>query len=445
VEEKTFADELSSILGKTKVLTGEKAADYALDGRTPAAVALPRTAEEVSKVLSFANERRLAVNTWGAGTKQFVGPPPKKVDLVLCTQKLNKVVAIEADDLLVRVQAGLPLVALEKILAERSFFVPLDPFGADATIGGILAANAGGPRRYRYRTARDLVLGMQVVLADGEIIKLGGTTVKNVAGYDLRKLFIGSWGTLGVITEVNLRLWPLPANRATLLGTFASARDAGSFVTTLSSSQLLPSSIELLDAAASRAIPQAKSICGETDEWLFIVVLEGHAADLERQSRDIREMAKKAGASHAIEVGEGQEEVWVTRRKLHNALAKQWGLRIKASLPLAKTMEFISEAESLARLQRIPLGVTAHAGNGIVYLSATAEIPPADQLMKPLLRLKDLAERSGGYLIVEVGPAELKTSPDLVPRRNDYGLMKRIKAQFDPNAILNQGRLIGGV
>ena len=216
-----LCEDLVQIVGDAGMLPDDQLNHYAIDGIDPQAVVLPRSTHEIQEVLGYAADRELSVITAGGGTKLGIGNPPEGVDLILSTSRLDQVLEYEPADLTVTVEAGIRLAALQAKLAEHGQYFPLDPPYADrCTIGGITATNASGPSRLRFGSARDLVLGMRVVQSSGTVVKSGGKVVKNVAGYDLNKLYLGSFGTLGILTEISLKLQPLPEIERTVLLTF---------------------------------------------------------------------------------------------------------------------------------------------------------------------------------------------------------------------------------
>src|SRR5262249_19957438 len=225
----------------------------------------------------------------GGGTRMTLGFPPRAADLVVQTEKLHEVVEYEPADLTVTVQAGMRLSELQERLRAEGQMLALDPAAADrATIGGLIAANASGPLRFMYGTARDLVIGTRVVNADGIVSKAGGRVVKNVAGYDLNKLYVGSLGTVGVIAELSFKLHPLPQAQGALLATFSSADDAASAVSALVRSPLGLAAIELLDAGAADGLPGGVSLDG--DDVVLIVAATGFERAVVRQLGDVREI-----------------------------------------------------------------------------------------------------------------------------------------------------------
>src|SRR6516225_9507792 len=219
---------------------------YAVDGVLPRLAIIPETVEQVSQAVTLANQQGLTLITRGGGSRLNLGSIPERFDVLLETTKLTRLLEHEAPDLTCHAEAGSTIAALQAQLATKGQWLALDPPDAQqATIGGVLASNASGPKRLRYGTARDMVIGLHVVQASGEVARSGGRVVKNVAGYDLNKLYIGSLGTLGIIVEANFKLQPLPAEERTLILTFSNAVDAMQNVIALLGSLSTPSAIEL--------------------------------------------------------------------------------------------------------------------------------------------------------------------------------------------------------
>ncbi|HEU0168162.1 MAG TPA: FAD-binding oxidoreductase, partial [Chloroflexota bacterium] len=250
---------------------------YSVDGLAPSVAAYPSSTAEAAAVVREAADNGWAVLPRGGGTQLDLGAPPRAFDVALCLANLNRVVEYEPADLVVTVEAGIRLGELQRILGEHGQFLALDPPLAEkATIGGILAANASGPQRVRYGTARDLLLGIKVVTADGRVTKSGGRVVKNVTGYDMGKLYTGSLGTLGLIAEASFKLAPLPQREATVLASFADVPSAYTAARTLYKSALPLRACELLSPAAHSG-----------DGCTLAVWLGGGEASVERQVRDV--------------------------------------------------------------------------------------------------------------------------------------------------------------
>jgi len=273
VKQTVLHSELESILGAERVFAHEEAASYAVDGIVPQAVALPGTVEEVAEVMRLAHREGAAVIPWGGGTGMGLGNLPRRYDIALSLTRLNAVVEHEPADLTATVLAGRTLADLQDHLSSVGQFLPLDPPSpAEATIGGILAANAAGPARHAHGTARDLVLGLRFVQADGRVIKAGGKVVKNVAGYDMCRLLIGSLGTLGIIVEACFRLTPLPKAQLTLAVAVPSAQEAYRLAGQAAGLSLR--ALELLNAAAARDLDGLPPV----SENEFVLLLDGRPA-----------------------------------------------------------------------------------------------------------------------------------------------------------------------
>src|SRR5512138_323453 len=243
---------LEALVGPEHLLAGEPAAVYAVDGEVPEAVVFPGTAEDVSAVLALCREARAAVVPWGGGSSIGLGAPPRRLDVVLGLARLTGVLEHEPADMTSTVRAGTLLADYQRALGKNDQWLALDPAWPDrATIGGLLATNASGPRRCRYGTLRDQLIGLRVAHPDGSVTKAGARVVKNVTGYDLNKLYVGSLGTLGVIVEATFRLYPLPAAEETWLGLFPALARAAEAAMRLLDSPVVPAAVELLDPGAA--------------------------------------------------------------------------------------------------------------------------------------------------------------------------------------------------
>ena len=291
---------LDQIVSALKGMVGEKNVVYnpdqlkvyAVDGVMPKVVVNPGSAEEVSKVLMYANAEKLAVVPRGNGSMMAAGGIPPKMDIVLSLLRLNRITDNDVANLSLSVEAGMTLAQVQKKLANggKGSFVPLDPPHTEkATLGGIIATNASGPKRYLYGTARDLMLGLKAVSPNGDIVSFGGKTMKNVSGYDMIKLLIGSWGSLGIITEITTKVLPLPEASATVLATFDNLAAVGPYIRKIVHSVLLPSAIELINGKAAERLD-------EKANYLLAFSLEGVVEAVDRQVAEISDSAKKEGA-----------------------------------------------------------------------------------------------------------------------------------------------------
>ncbi|MDH2425128.1 FAD-binding oxidoreductase [Sphaerisporangium sp. TRM90804] len=384
----------------------------AVAGASPRWVALPATTAEVAAVMGAAAEHGLAVVPVGGGTKLGWGDPPERCDLLLDTRRLNRVLEHAAGDLVVRAQAGVTMRALAGTLGTAGQELALDVPHEGATVGGTLAAATAGPRRLRYGTARDLLIGVTVVLADGTTARSGGKVVKNVAGYDLGKLFTGSLGTLGVVAEATFRLHPLPAARAWI----TADADAGTIgaVAALAGSQLEPSALEA-------------DLPGAGAPGTVAALFEGAAAD---------ERAKAAAELVGAGAPAAEPPAWWGRLPGEEFLLE---LRVlPAAVPGA--LEAVARAAEAADLRPRLRGSVASA---VLHLALPADTPArAAEAFVPALRAALAAH--GGRLVVWTAPREVAARLDRWGPAGAATLMGRVKERFDPGGRMSPGRLRSG-
>src|SRR5437868_6941267 len=291
--------------------------NYAVDGLFPRLVVTPTTVEEVPQIVALTNAHGLSLLTRGGGSRMSIGGLPERIDVLLETNRLTRLLEHEAPDLTCHVEAGLTLTALQAKLAKKGQWLALDPpDAAQSTVGGILASNASGPKRLRYGSARDLVIGLHVIQANGEVTRSGGRVVKNVAGYDLNKLYIGSLGTLGIIVDANFKLHPLPIAERTLLLTFTNAGDSMQMVIALLGSLLVPSALELVDSAAASDMNDFFGVNLPTNRYTLAIDFEGATATIDRQVDETRQLARKYGVLMVEDLaGESQDHFWEAVRE----------------------------------------------------------------------------------------------------------------------------------
>jgi glycolate oxidase FAD binding subunit len=402
-------------------------AAHAIDGVVPPAVIRPANEEEVAAVLTVAGREGLAVAPRGGGTKGGLGAPLRALDLVLSTAKLNQLLAYEPADLTVTVQAGARLADLQRILGARNQMLAVDPPDpGGATVGGILSTNAMGPRRLAYGSLRDLVLGMRVALTDGRVIKCGGRVMKNVAGYDMGKLFIGSLGTLGVVTEVTFKVRPLPEARETLLARFATAAACLGCAEAIVSGELLPVAVVALNPTVCAAL-------GLSGPYVLAVALEESPANVAYQRTRLEQAAAVAGGHlEANLTDEAEANLWDGIR--HGADRMEANLICKVSTVLSHLGAAFAKGDGVPGTAAV-----AWVGTGQVYLWASAQD-----------RLEEIASRwlfpAEGTVVIERAPSALRQH---LPVWGDPGaalpLMAGVKRTFDPAGVLNPGRFIGGL
>jgi glycolate oxidase FAD binding subunit len=394
---------------------------YQIDGKEPALVVTPQSAAEIAAALRICSELEATVIPRGGGTAMAIGNPPRRADVVLELLKFNRVIEHDAANLTVIVRSGATLNAVQTALEGEKQFLPFEPPFADrATVGGAVAANLNGPRRGSYGSVRDLVIGMKVTLASGEEIKAGGKVVKNVAGYDLCKLFVGSLGTLGIITEATLRVAPIPESAATLVATGDLAQ-AERLAADLCRSRLLPTAVWLLRDDSGKA-------------WRVAIRWEGFEETVARQLRESATLAAHAGMNQEILLSKEQSVLW---RRLSDFPLQTERLVYRVTLPRAAVFEFLQRARHWPVLE-----VAGDAALGTVWIVCGAK-PAALSLFFQLI---ELARAQHGHAIIFAAPAALKSSVNVWgPSPSTLSLMREIKRQFDPKGLLNSGRYVGGI
>ena len=437
---------LVALVGDRHALTGVECSPFVLEGRTPEAVLFPGTKEEVGGVLVAAAAAGVPVTPWGGGTRIAVGLPPARPGIVLSLKRLDRLIEHEPGDLTATAEAGMTLEAFQAALGQRGQWLSLDPPNPrEGTLGGILASNASGPRRHLYGTARDLLIGLTMVLADGSVVRGGGKVVKNVAGYDLPKLAIGSYGTLGVIVEATVKLRPRPETDRLVVASFERAKDAGQGVRAMMASDLIPSALDLVDADALRAL----ALGGREGGAALLVGLDGLREQVEWQIAELQRLLA-AGARVETRVLDGAERdrAWqatgeLPRRAFADVTAvMKWGV-----LP-TQVADLIEHGGDVARRHGLAAAFTAHAGVGIVtaVLGSGTGATGASTVAAALGDWRALVRDAGGHAALEWAPLAVK---ERVPVWDAPGapfrIMQRLKAELDPSGILNPGRFVGGI
>jgi len=442
-EIETFESALQAFASTARVTSdADILRNYAVDGLLPLFVVTPTTTKQAAHVVALANQYGLSLLARGGGSRISVGNLPERIDVLLETNRLTHVLEHEAPDLTCHVEAGLTLAALQAKLAKKGQWLALDPAdAAQSTVGGILASNASGPKRLRYGSARDLVIGLHVIQANGEVTRSGGRVVKNVAGYDLNKLYIGSLGTLGIIADANFKLHPLPIAERTLLLTFTNAGDSMQMVIALLGSLLVPSALELVDSAAASDMNDFFGVNLPTNRYTLAIDFEGATATIDRQVDETRQLARKYGVLMVDDLaGESQDHFWEAVRE-HT----QGTVTCKVAILVSQVATYLQIVEQVCHRHDLEAAVVAHAGNGILFV----ELRPSDatyRLVEAIAELRLHAKEARGSLVVERCPVDLKRRISVWGEPgSDFYLMQRLKNQFDPNGTFVKGRFVGGL
>ena len=448
-----LAARLAGIVGQEHVLAQERCAQYAVDGKAPTAAVFPATVEEISGVMRLASSERLSVVPWGSGTKISFGGIPERVDLLVGLARFNRVIEHEPADLTATIQGGALLREVQAYLGQRRQFLPLDPpLAARATIGGILATNASGPRRLLYGAARDLLIGLRVVHADGTATKGGAKVVKNVSGYDMPKLYIGSLGTLGIIVEATFKIYPLPAVERTWVASFPDGESASSAVAEMLAAPIVPSSLEFLSSPAAQSVARLAGLSLPQGHVALASSVGSVAEAVDAQLGQIKKISERNGAGGGFLLeGDAQERFWTAISDFAPGDRNgRVGVVLKASVVISKVLEAVRRGEEIARSVGMESAAISEAGSGIIRFHWREGTGSPGVTMEALARGIDAFRQSivsgEGSLVVLEAPSMVKTRVDVWgPVGNALGLIRELKRQFDPHKILNPGRFVGGI
>jgi glycolate oxidase FAD binding subunit len=433
-------ERLRGIVGAPHVLCGIEVSPYVVEGRTPEVAVFPGNADEVRAVVTLAGEAEVPVVPWGGGTAAAAGMPAPRPGLVLGLRRLNRLLEHEPGDLTVTVEAGCTVGALQSRLAERGQWWSLDPPDPDrATVGGVIATNASGPRRHLYGTARDLLIGLTVVTADGALVRGGGKVVKNVAGYDLPKLFVGSCGTLGIIVDVTMKLRPRPDDERLVFVPFDRLKDAGAALRAVMASDLIPSAIELLDGEALQALGLLKAPAG------LVAGFDGLPEQVTWQIRALGRLVH----------GDGPEprpvppELWPRLAGAAAAAFATPAAVMRLTVLPTQVAEVMDQGAAVAGARGLASAWSAHAGVGVIT-AALALRPGArhdvDAVTDVLREWRAIARACTGYARIESAPLAVKEAVGVWDEGGAAArIMQRIKRELDPRNILNPGRFVESI
>jgi glycolate oxidase FAD binding subunit len=390
----------------------------------------PVSSGEVGEIVRQAAAAGHSVYPVGGQTQWDLGLPPAKPGILLDIRRLDGVIEYPARDMTITVEAGMTVAKLQGILAGEKQRLPIDvPHAERATIGGILAANVSGPRRYGFGTSRDYVIGITVVNDQGQQTKAGGRVVKNVAGYDMCKLYVGSLGTLGVITQVTFKLRPVPAEQA-LFAFVCPPEQIDAALTQLHATRTRPVCIELLNPAAATAAGERFKESWPP-EWTIVVGFEDNAVALKWQ---VGQLINDIGGGFTVSglLGSCADPLWNDLVEFSGA--SDAALSFKAGVPSSKVAAFCVETDRLLQ----PVRLKAHAGNGIVVGHCFGE-----DVAAKLPKVREMAMAAGGHVVVTRCPAAWKTA-DFVWGQSPPGIevMQAIKDKLDPGHVFNPGRFV---
>jgi glycolate oxidase len=415
-------------------------------------VLLPGTVEEVSRIARHCHEARVPLVVRGAGTGYTGGAVPVRGGVVLSMERFTRILEIDRTNLIAVVQPNVITRQLQDEVEAVGLFYPPDPASSRiSALGGNVAESAGGPRAVKYGTTRRYVLALQAVLPSGEIIRTGSKAVKNVVGYDLTQLLVGSEGTLAILTEITLRLLPKPPSRATLQATFRDVPGAVAGVSALLAAGVVPATIELIDGGSLRAVERylGRAVAPADTGGMLLIEVDGVASGVEEEIALIDHACRRTGALTVARASGAEEEqrLWEARRELSFALRAAAPRKINhdVSVPRGRVPQLF---ELIARLERdhdLWIPAFGHAGDGNIHVNIMLDPADPGQVRRADAAARDLFEGvvalegsiSGehGIGFSKAPYLELELTPDVI------ALMKRVKAAFDPHGILNPGKV----
>lgn len=446
---------LRDIVGKDRfkddpVTIAAHSYDSYIEEAVAEAVVFPKTTQEVSAVMKVASEEKLPVTTRGAGTNLSGGSIPLQKGLVLCLTQMNKIVEIAPEDRYAIVQPGVINGDLQKELSSCGYFYPPDPSSyLISTIGGNIAENAGGPRCLKYGVTSDYILGLEVVLASGKVIRMGSSNIKDVTGYRPAGLFCGSEGTLGIVTEAILKIMPKPQAVRTAMIVYNDLNDTAKTVSQVIRQGILPAAMELMDNEVINVIEDIMSLDLPRDaEGILLVDVDGPEELIDKEINEIAKIAEENGAS-SIVIAENKthaDELWKGRRAVYGLLSKLSPTTITedATVPVSKVPDMIRGCRNIAEKYDVRMSIVGHAGDGNLHPTISTDIKNKEEWVrveKVVEEIFKLAVEMGGCLSGEhgVGLAKKQFLP-LSMNLDTIDFLSTVKKSVDPLNILNPGK-----
>ncbi|MFA5074190.1 MAG: FAD-linked oxidase C-terminal domain-containing protein [Nitrospirota bacterium] len=444
---------LQSIAGRAFVTTDtEDLVAYSYDATQqkslPEVVVQPETTEQISEIMKLANRELIPVVPRGAGTGMSGGSVPVHGGIVLSLASMDRILEINEKDMLAVVEPGVITGNFQREVEAKGLFYPPDPASHDtSTIGGNVAECAGGLRAVKYGVTKDYILGLEVVLPTGEIIRTGARTIKSVAGYDLTRLFTGSEGTLGIITKITLKLLPLPESIKTLSAFFPAVHSAATTVLQIIANRITPRAMELIDRTSLQAVGQyLQQDPAEGAAALLLVEVDGDAISVKREADTISAIMHTAGGFNIrfAESGEEREQLWKTRRSISPALYLLKPKKVNEDIvvPRSKIPDILKEITEISERYGLLIANFGHAGDGNIHTNIMIEEHETAKAESAVREIFAATLRLGGSISGEHGIGTAKAA--YLPMELDadtLGAMKRIKQALDPNGILNPGKI----
>jgi glycolate oxidase len=453
-----FLDALARAVGTGHLRVDDEArtaygADALKRGRPADAVVFPGNTAEVAAIAALCNAHRVPLVPRGAGTGYTGGAVPSSGGIVLSLARMNRILEIDEANLVAIVEPNVITGQLQEAVERQGLFYPPDPASlGQSAIGGNVAECAGGPRAFKYGTTKKYVLGLEAVLPTGEIVETGGKVVKNVVGYDLTQLLVGSEGTLAIITRIILRLIPKPPVQATLRATFRDVRDAVDAVTRITRARVVPAALELVDGESLEAVASnlgVRSLAPPGTAAILLIEVDGVPAAVEEEAVRVDAACRESGATEVARAKDEAErqELWRVRRELSMSLRLIAPLKINHDVvvPKGRIPELFALVAEIRRASGLRIPLFGHAGDGNIHVNIMLDPSDAEAVARAKAAERTLfqgvvalegsisGEHGIGFAKAPFLPIELSAE--------EIALMKRVKAAFDPNGILNPGKI----
>lgn len=456
--DKSIIDKLCNLLGKENVITDKESLHcYSFDAtadmptQRPDVVVTPNNKEDVIKVVKLAKEQKIPIYTRGSGTNLSGGTIPIKKGIVLSMLKMNKIIEIDAENLTATVEPGVIIQDLNDAVVKYGLIYPPDPGTVTtATMGGSVAENSGGLRGLKYGVTKDYVMGLEVVLANGEVMRCGGKTVKNVTAYDMVKLFTGSEGTLGIITEIIVKLIPAPEDRKSMMAVFNNLDDAAKTITGIIANKVIPATLEIMDNVTIRTVENHAKIGLPLDaEAILLIEVDGLPELVAKESEAVAKVCKENnGELRVAETAEERDNLWTARRAALPALAQVSPTTVleDATVPRSKIPDMLKALKEIAKKYDLTIGTFGHAGDGNLHptiLTDERNKEEMERVHKAVDEIFAVALELGGTLSGEhgIGIAKMKyLEQEFGPAGVEA--LKAVKRALDPDNILNPGKIV---
>lgn len=448
---------IKKIVGEDNVETSNMArVSYSYDATPnfqsmPDAIIAPRNSREISEVLKLCNKHKIPVVPRGSGTNLCAGTTPLAGGIVILFRNMNRILEIDEANLTVTVQPGVITLDMINAIEQKGFFYPPDPSSMKiSTIGGNINENSGGLRGLKYGVTRDYVLGLEIVLANGDVIRTGGKLAKDVAGYDLTRLFVGSEGTLGIITEAILKIIPKPESKKIMLVLYQDIEDAAHAVSAIIKNKIIPATLEFLDQPTIEVVEQYAKIGLPTDAKAILLIEQDGPQEV--VDRDILHMSKICTKLNAVSVRVAKDDMEAdalrtARRSALSALARLKPTTIleDATVPRSQIAQMVRAINEIAKKYNVQICTFGHAGDGNLHPTCPTDARDQDELHRVEKAFEEIfikAVELGGTITGEHGVGAMK-APYLELKLGPEGIeaMKSIKQAFDPNNIMNPGKV----